>query len=130
MNESGAAALAAIRLSEGLSTLGLTDLSFCFALFWKGRKGPRPSQVRRKMLGLGMLKKGFAHPSFAAYAAAVGASVALLSYVLTSRFAEGLRRCVLFVSSSSSHPLGVLLLVSKDTPSSSCVGVVSCRDVR
>jgi len=39
-----------------------------------------------------MLKKGFAHPSFAAYAAAVGASVALLSYVLTSRFAEGLRR--------------------------------------
>ena len=42
----------------------------------------------------GLVRKAKAHlgPNFVAYSMAVGASVALLSYVLTSRFAEGLRR--------------------------------------
>ena len=55
------------------------------------RADPKPvaeAEVRR----MGGRKGGFLGPSFAAYATAVGASVALLSYVITSRFAEGLRR--------------------------------------
>ena len=47
------------------------------------------SQLR--MLGLSELRKKLG-PSFAAYTAALGASVALAAYVLTSRFAEGLKR--------------------------------------
>ena len=51
-------------------------------------RNPTEAEVRR----MGGRKGGFLGPSFAAYATAVGASVALLSYVITSRFAEGLRR--------------------------------------
>ena len=42
------------------------------------------TSVKKKILG----------PSFAAYSAIIGASVALCAYVLTSRFAEGLRRTI------------------------------------
>jgi len=128
-NELGAAAAAAIRVREEVSMIGLTDLpSFCFVLFWRGRKGSRPSPSEEE--DVGYVEERLCSPELRSVCCSgrrIGGSLVLRPDV---QIRGGTQKVGGVGAKFLNHFfLAFGLLVCFDASPSSGVGVVSWRDV-